>query len=181
MPRYEIVHPTTGKRLHVDGPSMPSAGAQRLLFARHHATALRAQSPTRDLYTRLVEEVLPEMNTPKSSREILALLKQSGSDIVADQTGFADWLRGQKGTITRGSILSRLMQEQEFRSLLGEHAGTQRADGRAAPMWQAVPGLVQGVATAQGRQSPDQKTDAQVTGVTALGPAEDEARKGDGT
>ena len=181
MPRFTITHPSTGKRLQVEGPVMPSPGMQRLIFARHHVASLaKPKSQTRDLYTTLVEQVLPEMNAPMSGREVAGLLKNAGADDLAQQTDFADWLKGQK-MLTRGALVSRLMNEAEFRSLLGEHAGTHGTTGGTAPVWQTLPGLVQNVAKAQSTKSGDPHTDAQVNGVTSLAPSEEEARKGDGT
>lgn len=175
MPRYIIQHPVSGQKLAIDGPAMPSPAEQQMIFMRHRALTIPRPSSTRDLYTKLVEQVLPEMNRPVKSQELLAMVEKADAGELAESTGFADWVRGQTTPITRGVLMSRLMREPAFRSLLAEHSG--KAD---APIWQAVPGLVQNTEKAQ-KPTGNQKLDAQVTGVTSLAPSEDESIKGDGT
>jgi hypothetical protein len=109
-------------------------------------------TPTREVYARVVEDVLPRMHKAQSARELKALLKTASIDQQADAIGLTKWIDAQPALITRKALLTRLWSEREFQALWRERAAT----GLNRQPWQRVPDVVLGPRPNVTPPTPDQ-------------------------
>lgn len=131
----------------VAGESVPENIAKNLM---EHTPQLFGK--TRKLYTRIVEDVLSQMNRPVEAPQVLKLVEKAGVGSESAVTGFTKWLKAQgRSYVSRVKIIKRLLQEEEFHQILSEHApanlrGVAFGSEMAEQAGEAVPGVRQAMA-----------------------------------
>lgn len=85
------------------------------------------QEPSEDakrLYGWLIRDELPRLSKPEQPDIILKHVREAQLDSIAKRMGFHEWVSAQRPkAVSRPKMMSRLMQEREFRAVLMQTKG----------------------------------------------------------